>query len=122
MWDSELWTRDWFGSFGSLVNGSAPADADELDLALTPAGARAWAIQDGRFAFFAPRAHDGGAGASAGGGGGGARGAGDALPAGTPRNAYGLLRAPWNNNPSPCVLARARRESAAPRGCVCRAG
>jgi len=54
---------------------------------------RRFAIPDGRFALFKLPNHTH-TSASA---------ASSSLPEGTPRNAYGLLRAPWNNNPSPYV-------------------
>ena len=65
---------------------AALADAALADAALfgDDAARRRWAIPDGAFAFATAR--------------NAAEAAGD-----VPLNAYGMLRAPWNNNPSPYV-------------------
>eukprot|EP00635_Sarcinochrysidales_sp_CCMP3193_P011712 CAMPEP_0118902866 /NCGR_PEP_ID=MMETSP1166-20130328/7961_1 /TAXON_ID=1104430 /ORGANISM="Chrysoreinhardia sp, Strain CCMP3193" /LENGTH=640 /DNA_ID=CAMNT_0006842081 /DNA_START=1 /DNA_END=1923 /DNA_ORIENTATION=+ len=78
--DSDLWTAKWFGSIGRFYNGEEEFLKDPTS--------EEWAIQDGPFAFLAAMTPEDAA-----------WGRSELLP----RNAYGLLRAPWNNNPSPYV-------------------
>jgi len=97
VWDSPLWSPAMFGTVkryvGDHFDDSDPAATTKalfgdgaLDGVLDDATMREWAIQDGRFAFFQlPKRNV------------------SSLPVGSPRNAYGLLRAPWNSNPSPYV-------------------
>ena len=91
-----LWTDKWFGHIGAFVE----HDLEDLSDAK-------WAIQDGTFAFLkAMRPEDAYRGA---------RGLyfaddGSFLP----RNAYGYLRAPWNNNPSPYVVRYPKKQARLP--------
>jgi len=97
VWHSALWSPAMFGSvkryLGDTFDDSDPVATAEalfgdkaLNGTLDDTTMREWAIQDGRFAFFQlPKRNM------------------SELPVGTPRNAYGHLRAPWNNNPSPYV-------------------
>lgn len=87
---SEIFSDDWFG----------PASPDNADHVLAT----------GRWAYTAaarvdtstnpPVASETGVGGGAAAVGGGARGAG---PTSVPHNAWGLLRSPWNTNPTPFV-------------------
>jgi hypothetical protein len=98
VWGSPLWSPAMFGTvrrfMGDAFNSSDPeattkalfGGAAAADGTLDDATMRQWAIQDGRFAFLQLPRRDA-----------------STLPAGTPTNAYGLLRAPWNSNPSPYV-------------------
>mmetsp|Transcript_19118 Transcript_19118/g.58930 ORF Transcript_19118/g.58930 Transcript_19118/m.58930 type:complete len:640 (-) Transcript_19118:784-2703(-) len=99
--DSAVFSSDWFGTVSSFV--------DDQDDDVFDASAEKWAIQDGPFAFletmlpenlyqFDDAESDDSAAPR------------DPLPT----NAYGLLRAPWNNNPSRFVTRYPRKTAKLP--------
>ena len=93
VYETPLFTPHVFGTIAhhsSELNASAWRD----DMWRDDATFRRFAIQDGRWAFATVGALGANASAARAAGAGGAA---------TPSNSYGLLRAPWNNNPSPYV-------------------
>eukprot|EP00633_Aureoumbra_lagunensis_P001104 CAMPEP_0197289626 /NCGR_PEP_ID=MMETSP0890-20130614/6880_1 /TAXON_ID=44058 ORGANISM="Aureoumbra lagunensis, Strain CCMP1510" /NCGR_SAMPLE_ID=MMETSP0890 /ASSEMBLY_ACC=CAM_ASM_000533 /LENGTH=517 /DNA_ID=CAMNT_0042761143 /DNA_START=101 /DNA_END=1654 /DNA_ORIENTATION=+ len=90
VFDSELWSDKWFGSINMYINDSETLPSFD---------SKNWAIHDGVFAYLKALRIE------------------DAYGPSTrwlPHNAYGFLRAPWNNNASPYVTRYPRRTAHLP--------
>lgn len=86
--ESPLWTAEWFGSLNYALDPVVVGPHYGLSATeFFDRGFETWAIQDGRWAFSKVRKFK------------------DSDPDRDmyPRNSYGFLRSPWNNNPSPYV-------------------
>ena len=86
--ESPLWTAEWFGSLNYAEDPVVVGPHYGLSTTeFFDKGFENWAIQDGRWAFAKVRKFK------------------DTDPDRDmyPRNSYGFLRSPWNNNPSPYV-------------------